>query len=501
MKKHLFIHLSFMGLMGLSTIAYGGSVWTKYGPEFKSGDPIPNGDCLEMMCQYGCVEDENGLNGTCCPNDGTNGSACTIGACCQSGSCINGKCGCEKDTDCEGEAYCDETSKTCIKSECAHLFQRHEKHAQGMGDDYGCCLEGDTLTTAANTPTKTRGYILGGGTTQYGCCPTERAMDGKCCAQNNVPYKKDEKTAVQCCNLLNGANLLVEKGDGYQACCGKNTPYFFAQANRCVQCTEDEHCKTRSEDYICRFNNYTCGCPSDKIVYTKRDGTKGCCFSDGNGGCCPDNRVYSQRGKTACCPAGSSWDASERACVIEAELSTETMLQYRKYNLLKLKFVNATEDASYEENCQLLALCFSPRKCATATETVVLTLTAPDAIDFENTSWQIIGSDQKAKIKAHIKQASCKEFNGEFSLTNNTVSSDGFSDFNALNKDNERCPSQANGTNGAGQHLTMEQEVSGNVATVYLRVNGLYGDKCTDYVKGRGVEGEVNSNIIRLKLI
>lgn len=136
MKKHLFLHLSFMGLMGLSTIAYGG--WTKYGPNFKSGDPIPNGDCLEMICEHGCVEDDtNGkYMGYCCPSNGQCRveSGEDVALCCENGTpCIQGMCGCPTGTT---EYIGIGNIKACCNNTTHKLFKIEGTTSQA------CCLIG-----------------------------------------------------------------------------------------------------------------------------------------------------------------------------------------------------------------------------------------------------------------------------------------------------------------------------------------------------------------------
>lgn len=55
-------HLSLLTTLLLtSSMVYAG--WTRY---LDGGEQTPKGDCLEMICEYGCVEDDKG-NGECCP--------------------------------------------------------------------------------------------------------------------------------------------------------------------------------------------------------------------------------------------------------------------------------------------------------------------------------------------------------------------------------------------------------------------------------------------------
>ena len=67
--------------MGVSVISY--AEWTKFGAGYVAGAPIPQGDCLEMLCDYSCVEDESG-NGYCC-SAGNKDEKCYGGLCCKEG--------------------------------------------------------------------------------------------------------------------------------------------------------------------------------------------------------------------------------------------------------------------------------------------------------------------------------------------------------------------------------------------------------------------------------
>ncbi len=147
MKKHLFLHLSFMGLMGLSTIVYGGSTpsYTKY----VTGDgKIPNGDCLEMMCQYGCVENDKGV-GKCCSSAGKAWASCEVGLCCKSGICDNGKCGCETSADClDLHTYC--SNGKCVPCNQAGTGVRPNKNAEHCGCPDGFAQKCGSVYTTMN---------------------------------------------------------------------------------------------------------------------------------------------------------------------------------------------------------------------------------------------------------------------------------------------------------------------------------------------------------------
>ncbi len=96
MKTKLLMTLSLTGLLGMSAISHAGGI--KYGATYNVGDPIPNGDCMEMICEHGCVEEDGSFIGHCCPSSGAEGESCntdgiSVDACCQDGmACENGVC-------------------------------------------------------------------------------------------------------------------------------------------------------------------------------------------------------------------------------------------------------------------------------------------------------------------------------------------------------------------------------------------------------------------------
>ena len=99
---------------------------------------------------------------------------------------------------------------------------------------------------------------------------------------------------------------------------------------RCAQCTEDEHCKTRNDDYICRLNNYTCACPSGEIPYTKKDNTPGCCPNDGNGKCCSEDKIYTEEGQKKCCKGVTYLKNGQKKCCINGTV-TDNQCKVRVY--------------------------------------------------------------------------------------------------------------------------------------------------------------------------
>ena len=102
MSSKLFISLSTVALLGVSTVAYGGWMWYNFDSNKKPiSRPIegkgPESDCLEMICEHGCVEKDSDF-GYCCPSAGAIGDSCRVasgedvGVCCQSGRCEDGEC-------------------------------------------------------------------------------------------------------------------------------------------------------------------------------------------------------------------------------------------------------------------------------------------------------------------------------------------------------------------------------------------------------------------------
>ena len=107
MKSTLFISLSTIALVGVSVVTHAAMI------KYMDGDinHVPQGDCLEMMCDYGCVEDQGTFIGHCCPSAGSNNQACNpggvnIGECCQQDKGLvcsaGGSCACTEGTEWNG---------------------------------------------------------------------------------------------------------------------------------------------------------------------------------------------------------------------------------------------------------------------------------------------------------------------------------------------------------------------------------------------------------------
>ena len=253
MKKHLFLHLSFMGLMGLSTIAYGGSTpnYTKY----VTGDgKIPHGDCLEMMCQYGCVEDDtNGKYvGYCCPSLGAFGQSCSsnsvsLDICCQLGlSCIGNKCVCPSGTEWNGTK--------CVK--CTFNNKEYAKD-ENVGE-YGYCATPASNKIFVRNPNPCAGRVDGKtvcDTNTWTCvCPSGQVLsNGHCCPSGTPVWDARQQKCVECLTDVNACKKCVGgnwqypasgtwvNGNACQVCDGNGNVTnvirdTWVDANGCQQC-------------------------------------------------------------------------------------------------------------------------------------------------------------------------------------------------------------------------------------------------------------------------
>ncbi len=87
--KRLFSLLGIFGLLGIPALSYGewrqNSGWLWADPDERSceGSNCYKGDCREMMCQYGCIEDPEGKGH--CASSGQSGEVCYGGLGCQEG--------------------------------------------------------------------------------------------------------------------------------------------------------------------------------------------------------------------------------------------------------------------------------------------------------------------------------------------------------------------------------------------------------------------------------
>ena len=259
-----------MILLGISTTVYAG--WTKY--VFGDGQ-VPKGDCLEMMCEYGCIERESGHNfeGKCCP-------AGNLGENCYGGICP-----------CSGEMRCIQDMCSCpVGFETYTTYQ----------NEPGCCDKNDSLL-----------FDVPGG---QACCPKiTPKWDGsakKCveCLNNSDCADKgynlsclDDKT----CGCAAGYVSNIQS-NGKIACCPSNKPKWDESAQKCVECLTDTDCEG---EQVCAPNK-TCGCANGTTRYTKLDQGTGCCNER-------TNKLLTVSSGQVCCPnATPKWYDSEKRCVL-----------------------------------------------------------------------------------------------------------------------------------------------------------------------------------------
>ena len=114
--KKLFLGLSVLGLMGLSSVATAESVWRLT----DSGANKPIGGCLERMCPNGCVEKgtTDGAEGHCC-GAGYVDDKCYGGLCCQNNAVCSsltdkGTCVCPEGVD----SYTESQDASYVKKCC-----------------------------------------------------------------------------------------------------------------------------------------------------------------------------------------------------------------------------------------------------------------------------------------------------------------------------------------------------------------------------------------------
>jgi len=213
MNKALF--LSAFCLVCISPLAYGSWHMTN----INVSNMQPKGDCLEMLCSNGCLEDDKG-NANCC-SAGNLGDKCWGGLCCQKGLVCSsatdeGTCvECVKNSDCEGGLICSSsnTCGNCPTGKTPYI------NSDGKKD---CC----------NNATH-KVFSIAGGTTQT-CCTNA------CAAGGVVPKGTifDEKTMTRgqncSCDCLVSLNwtkqnkccIPVERVDGTFDC--KNFSYSNA---------------------------------------------------------------------------------------------------------------------------------------------------------------------------------------------------------------------------------------------------------------------------------
>ena len=133
-STYALIGLSVITLFGVSTMAYG--AWIKYGTKYTPGAPVPKGDCLEMLCPNGCVENsDTGYIAYCCPG----GGSCRVG----SGANIRDLNEC-----CGEDEFCD--AGTCKKKQCIVGTTTYNNGATVA--DCGLCQGGTVVRNSTVAP-------------------------------------------------------------------------------------------------------------------------------------------------------------------------------------------------------------------------------------------------------------------------------------------------------------------------------------------------------------
>ena len=219
MQSKLFLSLSVVALLGVSTVVYG--EWIRYKGDGTDAR-IPKGDCLEMMCNHGCVEDsDNSYVGLCCDTDGKNGDSCKAGdknvaACCQSGEC-------DQDGKCVGEP-----KTLCLRNE--------EPYDTAEGTK--CC--NTAISTLVETDTGAKECCPGKGAVwdaiQKKCKEEEKICDKGAKAYTNV------EGGQSCCSsdkvLVDVSDKKID-GKQVQKCCDKSKPHYSPKKG-CVGCTSKD---------------------------------------------------------------------------------------------------------------------------------------------------------------------------------------------------------------------------------------------------------------------
>ncbi len=229
MKTKLLMTLSLTGLLGMSAISHAGGI--KYGATYNVGDPIPNGDCMEMMCEHGCVEEDGSFIGHCCPSSGADGESCntdgiSIDACCNSSFCIDGKCGCKKNSDCDEDLLCDKDNHTCICPKETILYTKTD-------NSLGCC---NTNTHKLNDIENSK---------KKACCPIETPF-----------WDAKRQKCVEC--LTDGDCVAPKICQSGTCVCPPEKPFWNATLKECVRCPYAEGDivfeKTKTGSYTFNFS-------------------------------------------------------------------------------------------------------------------------------------------------------------------------------------------------------------------------------------------------------
>ncbi len=323
MKTQLFLSLSAGALLGVSSVAYGGWMWYNLDSNNKPvSRPVegkgPESDCLEMICEHGCVEKDND-SGYCCPSDGEIGDSCKVngedvGVCCQSGRCEDGECKSSSCTfnkktyddgssvpDANGCGVChngvvkpkeEEDCRTCNMTNWR--WQNVTNYTKKNDDDGTCCVNGKRQNHASQ-------------------CPAPCDLDG-------VKYESG-KLIGQCGKCQNGRLVTdFSKLDGCHEC---NTEWQIVEKASAEKRICGEQCCDEGMECIdgkCSFVTEACVPLYTNKVYKKTVKGSPCCgqlvpkgdsgvlfkgFHEADAseyGCCPNEMTYiDSAGNKRCC--------------------------------------------------------------------------------------------------------------------------------------------------------------------------------------------------------
>ena len=197
-------HLSLLSVLLISSsMVY--AEWITKGTDYK-------GDCLEMICEHGCVENSDTLKGRCCPQpvEGTN---------CVSDTVDEYNCKRKKKICVTGQ-YCNTTSKTCQPIPTCPVCQKFDMNkGQCVADtsknnqavsSCGKCNNGSVITDATketvcktcNTSNWTLTNKANGTQVQDVC---------HMCKDGNIVLKDEEKN-IPCDGLCCSKNQICNKG-------------------------------------------------------------------------------------------------------------------------------------------------------------------------------------------------------------------------------------------------------------------------------------------------
>ena len=253
-----------------SSLVYAG--WTTKGTDYK-------GDCLEMICEHGCVEDSEG-EGNCCPNGtaftNTGDSHPTYTPCkCpenQSWDTTLSQCvECLTDANCDEGVSCNILTKVCCPAETPKWDSVQQKCVECLSD-YG---SGEQNACSEEKPICD--------TSDYIC---------KSCAEVDplkLYWDENQKRCIQCLSnygseedfaCVSEEKPLCDTADYTCKTCAEadpTKPYWNAKLGKCVECVQDDQCPTPSDsknDAVC-FNGACQECPKRIDIVAQKTGTNG----------------------------------------------------------------------------------------------------------------------------------------------------------------------------------------------------------------------------------